>query len=201
VVQGFWVFQTLWGRPLPLPLQFVNANQINGIVPYGAAANTQQQLAITRDGVVSAPLLVTVTDAQPAIYTLNQQGTGQGSILIANSPGILAAPVGTTSNSGPAHHGEYLELFCTGLGSVSNAPPDGAPAPAAEPLARTTISPTVTIGGQNVSVLYAGLAPGLIGVYQVNVGIEPAVPVGAAVPIIVTVGSQASNTATVAVDQ
>jgi uncharacterized protein (TIGR03437 family) len=59
----------------------------------------------------------------------------------------------------------------------------------------------VTIGGQNVSVLYAGLAPGLIGVYQVNVGVEATVPSGAAVPIVVTVGSQASNTATVAVDQ
>jgi uncharacterized protein (TIGR03437 family) len=82
-----------------------------------------------------------------------------------------------------AHHGEYLELFCTGLGAVTNAPPDGATAPGSEPLARTVIQPSVTIGGQSVSVLYAGLAPGLIGVYQVNVGVEPPVPTGSAVPI------------------
>jgi uncharacterized protein (TIGR03437 family) len=182
-----------------LPLFFVSPGQINAIIPNGVAVNTQQQLVIRGGTTYSAPMAVTVTDSAPAIYTLNQQGSGQGAILIANSDGIVAAPAGSVGASRPARRGEYIEIFCTGLGAVDNAPPDGDRAPSAEPLARTRVTPTVTIGGQAVPVLYSGLAPGLISLYQIDVEVPDSAAVGDAVPIVVSVNGQPSNTATVAV--
>ena len=137
-----------------LPLFFVSPGQINAIIPNGVAVSTQQQLVVRSGTVYSTPVAVTVTDSAPAIYTLNQQGSGQGAILIANSGGIIAAPAGSVGSSRPAHRGEYLEIFCTGLGAVDNAPADGDRTPSAEPLARTRATPTVTIGGQAAPVLY-----------------------------------------------
>jgi uncharacterized protein (TIGR03437 family) len=183
-----------------LPLLFASPRQINAIVPFGVTVNTQQQLLIQRAGVNSVPVSVTITDSQPAIYSINQQGSGQGSVLVSGTAS-LAAPMGTVPNARPVHRNEYLEIYCTGFGDVSNPPADGGPAASAEPLARTKVTPTVTLGGQPVQLLYSGLAPGLIGIYQINIAVGTAVPVGDAVPLVVTLGNQTANTVTVAVQQ
>jgi uncharacterized protein (TIGR03437 family) len=72
-------------------------------------------------------------------------------------------------------------LYLTGLGAVDNAVSDGAPAPSKEPLARVTGPLAVYIGGQLVpasSILYAGLAPGLASLYQINLQVPQTVPSG-----------------------
>ncbi len=63
-------------------------------------------------------------------------------------------------------------IWATGLGSVSNAPGTGQPAPAS-PLARTAGDTTVTVGGVEAQVFYSGLSPNFAGLYQVNI-IPPA---------------------------
>ena len=81
-----------------------------------------------------------------------------------------------------------------------NTPGDGAAAPAAPPLATTVQTPTVTIGGAPVTTMpYSGLAPGLVGLYQINVQVPDGVAIGDAVPVVITVGGNDSNTVTVAV--
>lgn len=55
-------------------------------------------------------------------------------------------------------------IYCTGLGAVTNPPADGVVRNGQE----TTNSPTVTIGGSNAIVSFSGLAPGFVGLYQVN---------------------------------
>jgi uncharacterized protein (TIGR03437 family) len=57
----------------------------------------------------------------------------------------------------------------------------------------------VTIGGQSAPFLFAGLSPGYVGLYQVNVQFPTGVPSGNAVPVIVTTAGLNSNTATIAV--
>ncbi|MDQ6677961.1 MAG: hypothetical protein M3Z09_11755, partial [Acidobacteriota bacterium] len=53
---------------------------------------------------------------------------------------------------------------------------------------------SVTVGGQPATVSYAGSAPGLVsGVMQLNVIVPAGVASGAAVPVIVTVGSASSQ--------
>ena len=57
----------------------------------------------------------------------------------------------------------------------------------------------VTIGGQPATVSFAGLAPGFVGVYQVNAQVPAGITPGDAVPVVLTQGSSQSNTATIAV--
>jgi len=58
---------------------------------------------------------------------------------------------------------------------------------------------TVTIGGLAAPVTFAGLAPGLAGVYQVNAQVPAGVAANDAVPVVITQGNLQSNTATIAV--
>jgi uncharacterized protein (TIGR03437 family) len=179
-----------------LPLQYVGPNQINALIPANVAVNSQQPLVIQRDATQAAPASVTIAAAQPGIYTANQQGTGQGAVLTSDNS--LDAPSGAYPGSHPATRGDYIQIFCTGLGAVTNAPAPGATAPNS-PLSYTVAAVTANIGGYGAPVLFAGLAPGFIGLYQVNATVPMAAPVGDAVPLTLTVGSATSNPATIAV--
>jgi uncharacterized protein (TIGR03437 family) len=58
---------------------------------------------------------------------------------------------------------------------------------------------SVSIGGIDSEVYFAGLAPGFVGLYQINVRVPPTAPTGAAVPLTVTVAGATSNTATLTI--
>lgn len=114
------------------------------------------------------------------IFAVNGNGSGQGAILDASYELVDA--------SNPATAGSTIVLiYCTGLGAVSNQPATGAPAPDG-PLAWTTTMPTVTIGGTAAPVLFSGLAPGFVGLYQVNALAPAGVGAGAAVPVTISLG-------------
>jgi uncharacterized protein (TIGR03437 family) len=131
----------------------------------------------------------------PGIFTLSQDGKGQGAILIANTA-TLAAPSSVAGRQ-PVAKGQAISVFCTGLGAVSPAQVSGQPAGNA--LVNTTVMPTATIGGQPAVVLFAGLAPGFVGLYQVNVTVPSSAPSGNAVPLVLTINGAASNTVTMAI--
>jgi len=59
---------------------------------------------------------------------------------------------------------------------------------------------SVTIGGVPATVSFAGLAPGFVGLYQVNVEVPEAAPSGSSVPVVLSIGGAASNTVTIAVE-
>ena len=94
----------------------------------------------------------------------------------------------------PATGGSVLQIFCTGLGPVSNQPATGTPA-YSDPLSYTAATPTVTIGGWDASVLFAGLVPGSIGMYQVNAVVPPNVSAGPAVQVTIGAGTGGGSTA------
>jgi uncharacterized protein (TIGR03437 family) len=94
--------------------------------------------------------------------------------------------------------GEYLTIYCTGLGDVTNRPVSGAAAPA-NPLANTIAATSVSIGGVSAPAIFSGLSPGFVGLYQVNVQVPLNAPVGNAVPVVLSIGGAASNTVTIAV--
>jgi uncharacterized protein (TIGR03437 family) len=126
----------------------------------------------------------------PAIFTMNSQGTGQGAILDSSYHLV--------DSSNPATDGTTtILIYCTGLGPVTNQPATGSPAPSS-PLAKTTAPPTVTIGGTPASVSFSGLAPGYVGLYQVNALVLSAPP-GEGVPVTISIGGVTSNTVTIAV--
>jgi uncharacterized protein (TIGR03437 family) len=102
----------------------------------------------------------------------------------------------TTQN--PAQPGELVILYATGLGQVTPAVATGA-LPAG---ASSTVAPvTLTIGGINVGPqdFFAGLAGCCVGLNQINAHVPLGVSSGNAVPVVLTIGGQSSNTATIAV--
>jgi uncharacterized protein (TIGR03437 family) len=60
--------------------------------------------------------------------------------------------------------------------------------------------PTVRIGGQTAVIQFDGLAPGFVGLYQLNVVVPSGIQTGSAVPVVITTAEgQTSNTAVMAV--
>ncbi|MBI2816146.1 MAG: hypothetical protein HYX72_04315 [Acidobacteria bacterium] len=56
-----------------------------------------------------------------------------------------------------------------------------------------------TIGGQAARVLFSGMAPGFVGLWQVNAEVPQSVTPGPAVPLVISAGGNTSNTVTIAV--
>ena len=178
------------------PLFFVSPLQINFEVPWELQGKSTASLSVQNGSVAGTPQTVTLAAFNPGLFSTNSQGTGQGAILLANTS-FLAAPAGAFPGSQPAARGSYVEIFASGLGAVTNTPATGAVS-ASSPLS-TTIQPTVTIGNADAPVSFSGLAPGFVGLYQVNVQVPAAAPVGGAVPVVLTIGGAGSNTVTMAV--
>ena len=174
-----------------LPLFYTSNSQLNAQVPFSLPVNSQQQLVVQYGNTLSVPAPVSVSAAQPAIYTQNQAGTGQGAI-INGVTGIVA------DSKNPVHAGDVISIYCTGLGPVNPAVAEGVAA-SSTVLSQTTTPVTATVGGQTATVNFAGLAPSYIGLYQVNVVIPNGVTPGDNVSIVLTEGSQVSQPVTISV--
>jgi uncharacterized protein (TIGR03437 family) len=161
---------------------------VNALIPQSLNPITSYQLVVQRGATLSVPAPLVVAEYQPGIYTLDLSGAGQGIVEIAGTT-LLAAPAGNGSR--PVQRGsEYLAIFATGLGpgigTNGEAPPtDGAAAPLTT-IYQTTATVTATIGGVEVPVLFSGLTPTLVALYQINVQVPVAVPSGNAVPLVLT---------------
>ena len=143
-------------RPSPLgtygPIQLLCGS--------GLREGWRTTITATVHGQVAATRFLDLVPYSTAIFTINGQGTGQGAILDSSYKLV--------DSSNPAIAGQtVLLIFCTGLGAVSNQPATGVAAPTAQ-LARTIDTPTVMIGEVVAPVQYSGLAPGFVGLYQVN---------------------------------
>jgi uncharacterized protein (TIGR03437 family) len=172
------------------PLYYVSPTQLNVQIPYEVSPGSSITLRVTNNGLnVFSSLNLGAT--APAIFTTNAQGTGQGAILNTSYQLVDASHPATPGST-------YLQIYCMGLGAVSNQPEDGAPA-SSTTLSQTSSTPTVTIGNLPANVTFSGLAPGFVGLYQVNALVPATVPAGGAVPVVVSLGGVASNTATIAV--
>ncbi|MBI4465461.1 MAG: SBBP repeat-containing protein [Acidobacteria bacterium] len=180
------------------PVFAANATQVNFQIPWELANQAQATLTVAAGGVTSSPVTVSLASFAPGIFSTNSTGSGQGAILIANSP-FVAAPVGMFSGSRPVKRGEeYISIYCTGLGAVTNQPPTGVQAPGAPP-SLTVTTPQVSIGGVPVPVAFSGLAPGYFGLYQVNVQVPATAPTGSAIAVVLSIGGVTSNMVTIAV--
>jgi uncharacterized protein (TIGR03437 family) len=179
------------------PLYYVSPGQINFQVPYFNITGPSATNLTIIEGAFSTTVTVTVTPYAPGLYTTNSQGTGQAAAIIAGTASIVA-PSGAFPGSRPAQKGDFVSLYCTGLGAVTNRPPLGGPSPSG-PLATTTAAPTVTVGKVDAPVKFSGLAPGYVGLYQVNIQIPDTAPSGDAVPVILSIGGATANTVTIAV--
>ena len=186
---------TLELNGIPAPLFFVSPAQINFQAPWDLGGFGTATLTVLNGTLKSAPVQVNVALAAPAIFTADGSGTGQG-IVYVSGPEVIAAPSGAFPGSRPAAHGETLEIYCTGLGPVSQLQTNGVPM---FPPPAVAQFPTVTIGSTPAAVSFSGLAVGAVGLYQVNATVPAAAPSGDAVPLQMMLQGAASNMATIAV--
>lgn len=168
------------------PLFYASANQLTIQVPWDLAGFSEASVSVTVNGVIAGSQQVKLTSYSPGIFTA---GESQGAVL---SAGRLA------DSNNPVKRGEAVSIFCTGLGAVSNTPATGSAASAA-PLSLTVTKPSVLIGGVAADVIFSGLAPGFVGVYQVNVTVPLDSPTGDSVSLALSIGGVLSNTVTLAV--
>lgn len=142
------------------PLFYTSAGQISFQLPFTLAAGTAAQIFSAVAGVQSNTLSFTPVDAAPQIFAASIGGSTIGVIV----HGLTGALVTAAS---PAASGEVVAIYCSGLGAVTPAVNSGQPSPS-NPLSLTASATTASVGGLPASVLFSGLTPGSVGLYQVN---------------------------------
>ena len=154
---------------VPAPIFFVNETQINAQVPFTESSGGITFTTVMRDSQSSNAVALNVRDATPALFT---RGGNQIAALNSN--------LSINNAATPARRGDTVALFGTGQGSVAPALATGALAGGLFDLSFVEAQVAATIGGQAAVVSFAGMAPGLVGLLQVNVEIPATVPPGPA---------------------
>ena len=173
---------------LAAPLFMVSSGQINVQVPFELAGYPSAQVVVTVAGIASPPMTVTLAPASPGIFTVNAQDPNLAAVLNQDNS------VNSASNPAPA--GSVIQMFCTGLGVPLLAGlATGEPA-SSDFLYRTVDTPVVTIGGSPALVEFSGLAPGFVGVDQVNIEVPAGISPGE-VPLALSISGLSANPVTV----
>jgi uncharacterized protein (TIGR03437 family) len=175
----------------PAPMIYGSAYQANVIVPYEVANQATTTIALQYGGVTTKGWSVPVAAAAPGIFTIGGAGAGQAAVLNQDNS------VNGVSN--PAARGSVVQIYATGEGQTSPSGVTGSVI--GSNLKRPVLPVTVSIGGQDALVQYAGSAGGSVaGLLQVNAVVPQGTTPGAEVPVTVSVGGVPSQTsATVAV--
>jgi len=148
---------TVGDLELEAPLYYVSPGQINAQLPFEALGTKLPIFVTTAEG-KSAPFVLTPSLAGAGLFTLT--GDGKGAALVLDG---AFRPMTT------AQAGKPIIFYATGLGPTDPPALSGAPGASSEPLNRVVNVPDVFIGESPARVDFAGLAPGLAGVYQLNV--------------------------------
>ncbi len=161
------------------PVFSAQSQQVTVQVPWEIAGQTSTEVVVTYNGGppagASASAPVVVATAAPGIFA------------VANSDGTLNSP------SNPAKVGGFITIYGTGGGVTNPLGITGGLWPITASLATLTLPVSVSIGGTNAIVLYAGSAPTLeSGYFQINVSLPSGPQASSAVNLVVTVGDSSS---------
>ena len=172
----------------PSALLYVSPGQINFplsmSLPTGGSVDVQVVSQAT--GQIFGGAELPLSSASPGLFA-GAGGTGTGQVAALNQDNSV------NSATNPLLRGQVIQLFATGQGAVANAPPDGQ---AATGLVPTALHPQILLGGAFVpdaNIQYSGLAPDLVGVWQINFTVPSTVTAGNSVPITVIMNSIPSN--------
>jgi uncharacterized protein (TIGR03437 family) len=164
----------------PAPLFFVSPGQINMVLPNELPTGGTAEVSVVRQstGQIYGSAELQLASADPAMFTMNQAGTGQ--IAAIN---FVDGTVNSPSN--PVARGQVIELYGTGVGPIPGAPPDGQASSGAvsAPTLPQIVLGTSTTFLPSSNILYSGLAPGLVGVWQINLMIPTTAPTGGSVAV------------------
>jgi hypothetical protein len=170
------------------PLFYVSPGQINVQVPFELDSSKQYQLVVSANGAIATPQTIQLSPATPGIAAFSD-----GTLLAQHQDGTLVLPVS------PALPGEYIVMYLLGMGGTDNPVTSGNGSPF-DPLARPNVTPVVTLGGTQIPVAFAGLTPGLVGLYQINIQVPQNIAGGNQV-LTVSQGGNVSNTTILPIQQ
>lgn len=193
---------------VPAPLYFSSPGQVNFQLPYETPVGQVATVQIVSKGIAGnlRPLNVTATVPRILAWTSNIIPGGYG--IVVNQDYSLVLPASTVVSgftSHPAKAGDSITIYCAGLGQTSPLAATGAAA-SSSPLQKIN-NVTVTFGGgfqgsaTTAAAFFAGLTPTAVGLYQVNATLPADVPIGAEVPVTVSVNGVLSNEVYIAVSQ
>jgi len=151
--------------------------QINAVLPPDIAPGLHALRVKSPYGTVQQQ--VNVSAVAPAIFLVGSPPVG----AIENQDYSLNGP------DNPAARGQVLVVFATGLGAVTKK----------GQLSSVNTAVTAVVNGVELAVNFAGLTPGFVGLYQVNVPIPAGMVPGLGVSLTLKQGGQMSNTVTVAI--
>ena len=164
----------------------MSPTQVNAQIPFGLTAGNQYQLLVSANGALTTPLSIQLNAGAPALLNFSS-----GAIVAQHLDGTLVLP------TAPAVPGEFIVIYSSGLGATDQNVASGAPSPS-NPPANVTVQPVVTLNGNPVNLLFAGLTPGLVGLYQVNFQVPLTLTTGN-YNLVLTQGTTISNTTVLAV--
>jgi len=170
---------------VPVPMLFASSEQINAQMPYQVDGNVT--LILRTPGGVSDNFNLTILPAAPSIFRSGTNGaeTQLPVIIRARNSELV-----TVSN--PIHRNDVITVYLTGMGNTIPTVEAGFPG-GSDPIAVPVIPPSVRIGGVELSVEFAGLAPGQVGIYQINARVPRSVPTGFDIPFSVSQGGQSTT--------
>lgn len=169
-----------------VPMILVSPTQINGQLPVDVSG-TGSMILHTPAG-VSNTFTFPILPNAPATFLTDVEGWDtQLPAVVRNTNNLIVTP------SNPIHLDEWIVIYLTGLGKTLPEVASGEPG-ASDPLSEAEVTPTVTLGGTVLPVAYAGLAPGMVGVYQINaLVLFKGIPTGMSVPLTITQGTSTTT--------
>ncbi len=170
---------------LPIPLILVSNTEINAQIPFEIVGNAT--LILRTPGGVSDNFNVQVASTAPSIFRAVVEGIDSLVPTIVNGRNGLLL-----TGSNPIKKGDSIVIYLTGLGKTIPAIDAGLAAPA-DPLAKSIVTPVVNLGGRELPIVYAGLTPGEVGVYQINALIPIDVPTGFSIPLSINQGGSITS--------
>jgi uncharacterized protein (TIGR03437 family) len=175
---------------IPAPILSSISTQVAIQIPFELAGQTIALVVAEVGGQFSEGLGIGIAPVAPGIFTQNQAGTGPA--VVFHQDGVTLV---TPQN--PAKRDEVVTIHATGLGILNPALGTGVPAGANLAPAQVTIA----FGSANATIEFAGAAPGLVGVNQINARIPAGAPIASDVPISLNVGGRQANSVTIAIGQ
>lgn len=158
-----------------IPLKGVSSVGIDAIVPADAVVGATAFFEVSVNGTKSNKVSVVVQATAPGLYSQGVLGdTSSASWAIVKAVDQSYKPI-TTDN--PAVQGSIITVYATGLGTTNPTYPAGQ-IPPSTPLYVTNTSTSASIGGTAADVLFAGLAPGFPGAYQLNIKVPTGIGSG-----------------------
>jgi uncharacterized protein (TIGR03437 family) len=148
------------------PLYFVSSGQINAQIPVDLLPGQEYQVLVVANNAYTTPDAIHIAPVTPGIARL-----ANGQVIAQHADFSLV------TEDAPAKPGEFLVAYLAGMGLTDNPVGTGAEAPSS-PLAAVNASASVAVDGKAAPVLFAGLTPGFIGLYQINFQVPADAPTG-----------------------